>query len=72
MTDIHITVYMLQNQVNNMWDISMIYRSKRHLGKEVRRKTCSSSPTTKLLEGKLFSTEVQGNMGNVTKVSHKV
>jgi len=28
MTDICITVYILENQVNNMWDIKMIYRSK--------------------------------------------
>jgi len=63
MNDICITVYILENQVNNMWDIRMIYRSKRHLGKEVRPKTCSSSPRVKLLEGKLFTTEVQEKHG---------
>jgi len=28
MTDVCITVYILENQVNNIWNMRMIYRSK--------------------------------------------
>lgn len=71
MNDICITVYILENQVNNMWNMRTTYRSKRHLGKEVRPKTCSSSPTTKLLEASCLPLKFKENMGNVIKISHK-
>lgn len=63
MTNVCITVYILENQVNYMWNTRMIYRSKWHLGTEVQPKTCSSSPTEKLLGGKLFTIEVQAKHG---------
>jgi hypothetical protein len=66
-TDKCISVHKLENQVNNTWNMKMIYRSNWHLGKEVQPKTCSS-PTVKMLEARCLPLRSKENTGNVTKI----